>query len=188
MAEHPVITLLVKRMESHPDEFVGKGSSRWETILNDARMHATEEDAKTLQGALSRACMDRLYDITMDELLNGEERRAEEERTKHEKSKAQATAVAVTKAAKALQQAALQQSPYSYAQLNQQNLYNQAQLDANQFLAQQNMLTGIANAGTLTPVPSMTPDEVREYIKDYVDDDAMKSRKRGLLRGLLDRG
>jgi len=73
--EHPVVTLLIARMTSHPEEFFTP-PLRWEVFVNDARTHATPEDREKLQAALSAVCMDRLHANVIDELLNGDERRA----------------------------------------------------------------------------------------------------------------
>ena len=86
MDEHPLITLLLKRMESHPNEFLDP-PLRWQTIFTDARVHARSEDSEKLQRALSDLCMNRLHEQAMDELLNGDDRRAEE-RERREKADA----------------------------------------------------------------------------------------------------
>ena len=89
---HPVVRLLVARMESHPEEFeflegeTIKASTRigrWEVALRDVRKWASPEELKLL----SRAPLDALHRTAMDELLNGPERRAEEERLREEERK-----------------------------------------------------------------------------------------------------
>lgn len=75
---HPVTKLLLARMESHPEEFADLYNPRWSAILGEFENEAMEEDHKVFRTALSRIRMDKLHEKVMDELLNGEERRAEE--------------------------------------------------------------------------------------------------------------
>lgn len=77
---HPVTKLLLARMESHPEEFADLYNPRWSAILGEFENEAMEEDHKVFRTALSRIRMDKLHEKVMDELLNGEERRAEKER------------------------------------------------------------------------------------------------------------
>lgn len=85
---HPVVRLLVARMESHPEEFdlherldaPVYGTHRWEDILNRVNRWATEEEINLL----SRPFMDAAHRDALDELMNGPERRAEEERIRQE--------------------------------------------------------------------------------------------------------
>lgn len=85
---HPVIRLLVARMESHPEEFdlherldaPVYGTHRWEDIINRVNRWATEEEINLL----SRPFMDAAHRDALDELMNGPERRAEEERIRQE--------------------------------------------------------------------------------------------------------
>lgn len=69
---HPVVRLLAKRMESHPEEFT-KG--RWGMWVSALMELATPEEKLLLR----KARMDEIHNEVMDELLNGEARRAEEE-------------------------------------------------------------------------------------------------------------
>ena len=74
---HPVVRLLAKRMESHPEEFT-KG--RWGMWVSALMEMATPEEKLLLR----KARMDEIHEEVMDELLNGEARRAEEERKREE--------------------------------------------------------------------------------------------------------
>ena len=79
---HPVVELLAARMESHPEEFGHTGNGRWGEITSALYELATPEE----KALLRRKRMDELHEAALDELLNGEqrraERRAEEQRTR----------------------------------------------------------------------------------------------------------
>ena len=89
---HPVVELLIARMESHPEEFMddylmsevrpAAGSSRWFRVIHAIREHGSKRDVETLNAALSKIHMQQIHEWTMDELLNGEDRRREEEEIK----------------------------------------------------------------------------------------------------------
>jgi hypothetical protein len=89
---HPVVELLIARMESHPEEFMddylmsevrpAAGSSRWFRVIHAIREHGSKRDVETLNAALSKIHMQQIHEWTMDELLNGEDRRREEEERK----------------------------------------------------------------------------------------------------------
>lgn len=77
---HPVVRLLAKRMESHPEEFT-KG--RWGMWVSALMEMATPEEKLLLR----KFRMDEIHEEVMDELLNGEVRRAEEERKREEEAR-----------------------------------------------------------------------------------------------------
>lgn len=77
---HPVVRLLAKRMESHPEEFT-KG--RWGMWVSALMEMATPEEKLLLR----KARMDEIHEEVMDELLNGEARRAEAERKREEETR-----------------------------------------------------------------------------------------------------
>jgi len=76
---HPVVRLLAKRMESHPEEFGHKGSGRWASWLEPLMRLATDEEKLLLRIAR----MNEIHEEVMDELLNGDERRAQEKRERY---------------------------------------------------------------------------------------------------------
>lgn len=80
-AIHQAVSLLLSRMESHPQEFnVWRGDgSRWDIILNSVREVANEAEIKALNNKLHGIRMGELADIIMDELCNGEERRRQKQ-------------------------------------------------------------------------------------------------------------
>jgi hypothetical protein len=84
---HPAVELLLARMKSHPEEFmtsekayqqggsrVRKMSSMYGDILN----RASEEEAALLRAAMNKIQLGVLHKDLMEELLNGDERRAKE--------------------------------------------------------------------------------------------------------------
>jgi hypothetical protein len=89
---HPVVELLIARMESHPEEFKDDymmsevrptvGSGRWLLATQAIQDHGSKRDVEALNAALSKIYMQRIHEWTMDELLNGEDRRREEEERK----------------------------------------------------------------------------------------------------------
>jgi hypothetical protein len=76
---HVAIELLMKRMESNPDEFV-KGHSRhpkWERIIEKYMEFVNPEDKKVLTEKYSALQLDQMHKDVMAELLYGEESREE---------------------------------------------------------------------------------------------------------------
>jgi len=118
---HPVVELLIARMESHPEEFMddylmsevrpAAGSSRWFRVIHAIREHGSKRDVETLNAALSKIHMQRIHEWTMDELLNGEDRRREEEERKKQLWQQQ----------QQMHQQAYQQSPHIQAGIHNAN-------------------------------------------------------------------
>lgn len=73
---HPVVKLLAKRMETHPEEFGLRGTGRWAMYLEDLHHLATPEEKLLLRTTR----MNELHEQVLDELMNGPERRAQEKR------------------------------------------------------------------------------------------------------------
>ena len=80
---HPVIQLLAKRMESHPEEFFHP-INRWSVVIDNIKMQARGEDFVEFEKALSKVRLDQIHEEVMDELLNGDERRQRELEQKKE--------------------------------------------------------------------------------------------------------
>lgn len=119
---HPVVRLLAKRMESNPEEFGHRGTGRWAAWL-DALHHLATPEEKLL---LRTARMNEVHEEVMDELLNGDERRAEERRQREEVEKlaAQKLKSQIQQANAMLQQSsAAQQAAQLYGQV--QGIYPQ---------------------------------------------------------------
>lgn len=89
---HPVVRLLVARMESHPEEFyfdsywsgphpqTMPAEDRWHTIMENVRGWASPEEIRLL----NKPFLDAAHRAALDELLNGPERRAQERREREE--------------------------------------------------------------------------------------------------------
>lgn len=73
---HEVVKLLVARMESHPEEFDPNRGGRWAEWLEQLIPLVTEEERVILRGPM----MQGIHEEVLDELLNGEERRAQAQR------------------------------------------------------------------------------------------------------------
>jgi hypothetical protein len=128
---HPVVELLIARMESHPEEFKDDymmsevrptvGSGRWLLATQAIQDHGSKRDVEALNAALSKIYMQRIHEWTMDELLNGDDRRREEEEVKKR----------VWLQQQQMHQQAYQQSPHIRAgtqNLSQLGSYQQAGL------------------------------------------------------------
>lgn len=75
---HPVVTLLLKRMESHPEEF-GHGVSRWGWMIENVLENCSKEEAEAIKEGLRPIRLQEIHETVMDELLNGDERRRKEQ-------------------------------------------------------------------------------------------------------------
>lgn len=73
---HPLVDLMLERMKSHPEEFEGEGN-RWNDALVAIHQWAAPEQRGQVDRALDDIMLDKAYNEAMDELLNGEQRRAE---------------------------------------------------------------------------------------------------------------
>jgi hypothetical protein len=79
---HAVVRLLLKRMESHPEEFkIGEGifHQRWSHHVDIVQDNGSEADKAALNAKLRDILMNELHEQVMDELVNGPERRRKEE-------------------------------------------------------------------------------------------------------------
>ena len=76
---HPVVELLIARMESNPEEF-GWGEGRWDHLLGQVEEYSSDEERRAIRAALRPIHLDKAHEWMMDELFNGDERRAEAER------------------------------------------------------------------------------------------------------------
>jgi hypothetical protein len=78
---HEVVTLLLARMESNPEEFSsdnGRFSDRWERYISDIEAFGNEADKAALNAKLRDIWMDKIHEKVLDELCNGEDRRRKE--------------------------------------------------------------------------------------------------------------
>lgn len=81
---HEVVKLLAARMESHPEEFPisSRGQlpigGRWAPWLAQAEQLMNEAERELIYGKAKEVIFQRIHEEVLDELLNGEQRRAEE--------------------------------------------------------------------------------------------------------------
>lgn len=73
---HPLVDLMLERMKTHPEEFEGEGN-RWNDALVAIHQWAAPEQREQVDRAIGDIRLDKAYNEAMDELLNGEQRRAE---------------------------------------------------------------------------------------------------------------
>lgn len=64
---HPAVKLLLARMESNPEEFMGY--SRWTTMLNTLREHGDKEEKAAINTLYKRLQLDDVHSKIMKELL-----------------------------------------------------------------------------------------------------------------------
>ena len=145
---HPVVELLIARMESHPEEFrddylmselTSTGSGRWYKAIRAIRDHGLERDVETLNAALSKIHMQQIHDWVMDELFNGDDRRRAEEEDKKRLWLQQ----------QQLHQSQYAQSPHLRAgtqNLNQLGGYQQSQYERGLYPHQQSAMLGAASS------------------------------------------
>ena len=84
---HPVVELLAKRMQSHPDEFRFDRltdnklpvSARWDRWLTQIGMHMNDAESRLLFAAARSVAFERIFEEVTDDLLNGDDRRAKEQ-------------------------------------------------------------------------------------------------------------
>lgn len=84
---HEVVTLLLARMESNPDEFAADFSSsvgesradRWWQAIRLILECGTEEEKSAINQGIRKIKLQRAHEMVMDELFNGPERRAQEQ-------------------------------------------------------------------------------------------------------------
>ena len=79
---HAVVRLLVKRMESHPEEFRRDSETfhaRWYDYVEGIKAYGSETDNVTITAKLRDIRLAEIHEHVMDELLNGPERRRKQE-------------------------------------------------------------------------------------------------------------
>ena len=92
---HPLVKLVLARIESHPEEFHGhtgpenmvRTINRWDDAICTINNHGSEEDKAALNSKLNAISMDAAHERMMDELLNGDERRRKEREAYEEERK-----------------------------------------------------------------------------------------------------
>ena len=75
---HQAVELILKRMESNPDEFTGDGKDRWMRTIKRYEAFFNDEERKAISEKQNGIMMGEFHKEVMAELLYGEERRREE--------------------------------------------------------------------------------------------------------------
>jgi hypothetical protein len=150
---HPVVELLIARMDSHPEEFkddylmsevrASISSERWLRAIQAIREHGSEQDNAALSARLRDIRMQQIHEWMMDELINGDDRRREEEERKKQLWLKQ----------QQMHQQAYQQSPHIRA--GTQNL---SQLGSYQ-------QSGLLGAASTAPQPQLGEDSLMQQIR-----------------------
>jgi len=132
---HEVVKLLIKRMDSHPEEFK-KDADRWDRVLVEVLEHADEAEIAAIHASVRNIRLGEAHEDMMDELCNGDERRRKaEEEAEYERG------LMMKNTQKQL--AAHQNAVHRYK--NAVGQYNQAQALG---LAGQHGYAAVANGGT----------------------------------------
>ena len=107
---HEVVKLLIKRMDSHPEEFrVGDDMyrDRWDEHISDIQAFGNAVDTAALDAKLRDIRLGEIHERVMDELCNGEERhRKKAEEQEYERN--------LAKSLQLTQQQAMQQQLQQY--------------------------------------------------------------------------
>jgi hypothetical protein len=125
---HAVVQLLLKRMESHPEEFAPDGEGRWAQWLDELIPFVTEAERVLLRGPM----MQSIHERVMDELVNGPERRAKEaEEQEYERNLAKSLRLTQQQAMQQQMQQQMQQYQNAVGQLGvydvDRDMYRNAQ-------------------------------------------------------------
>jgi hypothetical protein len=75
---HQAVELILKRMESNPDEFTGDSKDRWMRMIKRYEAFFSDEERKAISEKQNAIMMREFHNEVMGELLYGEERRQQE--------------------------------------------------------------------------------------------------------------
>lgn len=117
---NPTIEILLKRMESNPDEFTKE--TRWSYIVENFENYLSEEDRKAYFDGLSKLQLNKFHARVMEELLDPKSESGEiqsylkQQTATQQAGQTHAQHMAVHKAYLAQQQAQLAQAQNQYQQ------------------------------------------------------------------------
>ena len=153
---HEVVKLLIKRMDSHPEEFrVGDDMyrDRWDEHISDIQAFGNAVDTAALDAKLRDIRLGEIHERVMDELCNGEERhRKKAEEQEYERN--------LAKSLQLTQQQAMQQQLQQYQ--NATGQYSQAQ--AVGLAGQSPNIVPVANGGTGAILPVSTINQIKQAL------------------------
>lgn len=75
---HQAVELILKRMDSNPDEFTGDSKDRWMRMIKRYEAFFSDEERKAILEKQNAIMMKEFHNEIMGELLYGEERRQQE--------------------------------------------------------------------------------------------------------------
>ena len=154
---HEVVKLLIKRMDSHPEEFrVGDDMyrDRWDEHISDIQAFGNAVDTAALDAKLRDIRLGEIHERVMDELCNGEER----QRKKAEENEYERNLAASVQHMK--QQQAMQQQLQQYQDaVGQRGAY-----DYNLDRYRNATATGIANGGTGAILPVSAINQIKQAL------------------------
>jgi hypothetical protein len=159
---HTVVQLLLKRMESHPEEFAPDGEGRWAQWLDELIPFVTEAERVLLRGPM----MQSIHERVMDELMNGPERRAKEaEEREYERHLAQAMQHTQKQQQLAAQQQMTQRYQNAVGQYQSQ-LGAHSQAGITHIAGQSPNIVPVANGGTAATTGTLTNtiNQIREML------------------------
>lgn len=78
---HQAVELILKRMDSNPDEFTGDSKDRWMRMIKRYEAFFSDEERKAISEKQNAIMMKEFHNEVMGELLYGEERRQQERET-----------------------------------------------------------------------------------------------------------
>lgn len=81
---HQAVELILKRMESNPDEFTGDSKDRWMRMIKRYEAFFNDEERKAISEKQNAIMMKEFHNEVMGELLYGEERRQQERESQME--------------------------------------------------------------------------------------------------------
>ncbi len=81
---HQAVELILKRMESNPDEFTGDSKDRWMRMIKRYEAFFSDEERKAISEKQNAIMMKEFHNEVMGELLYGEERRQQERESQME--------------------------------------------------------------------------------------------------------
>lgn len=140
---HPVVELLLARMESHPEEFSGD-YGRWSEVIAIIKNNGTVTERRAVKAGISLVMMSRAHELMMSDLCG-----ANEEKDIWSVPTAPSRGILRTM----VQPANIPQSYYDQMNLYNQQAYSQGYpVDANRLMptVQQAQLQGLLDSGKIS--------------------------------------
>ena len=120
---NPTVEILLKRMESNPEEFIG--SNRWSYIYDNFEYYLSDEDKESYVQGMRKLQLNQFHEKVMKELLDPKSESGEiqsylkQQTATQQAGQTHAQSMAIQQAYLAQQQMALQQAQNQAAQYGQ---------------------------------------------------------------------